>query len=329
MAKSTLKGDTLTLADIANRFKGKYLGYIVRTLAQMNSVLPHMRFTQCETATEYEYNYQTSLPEGSWINANEGSLPEVDGVTKQVERPGILIMRSRVNDELVRQAGSAGQMMLSQMDVSFLQSMQIQGAKTFYYGSKATDVRQFDGISNILASKSRPNVTSAGGSGSDLTSAYIVCWDKLNACTMFYPEGSQYGIEVIPLPYQTVVDPTTHEDMEVYRKKFRLAWGFAIQDHRCAARYGDLETKGSSNTFNPDVLVDILSYLWSKQNVHMYCNRKLYAAISKVALNKENAYFRQDEKTGNIFGGPVNNFQNQLPIHVDDAILGTETALQS
>ena len=48
----------LTLEDIAERYKGTMRAEVVRTLAQMNSCLPHMRFVQSDLPEYYEYSYQ-------------------------------------------------------------------------------------------------------------------------------------------------------------------------------------------------------------------------------------------------------------------------------
>ena len=319
-----LQGSELTIKDIGERYKGSMIGDVVMSLWQMNSALRHMVFGMLEAPRqEFEFHYQKSQPGGAWVHAHEGTWPEVAGITRAVERPGTLEMRNRTNDMVLRQAGDNANRIRYQEDMIFLQSMNQHGAATFYYGSKASDVAQFDGIASMLASKSRPNVYSANGSGSDLTSAYIVDWSKDTACTMFFPEGSEMGVEMIPLPMQTVIDSTNNnKEWEAHRSKFLLSWGFAIQNHRCVARYGDIEVSGNVNRWSIETMIRILNLLQRREGTRMYVSRELKTQIDIAALNKSNAHLTM----GQEFGRPVPQFW-ETTVHVDDAISDSEDAL--
>ena len=323
-------GDQLTILDIRQRFTGTMLSRVVMTMARNDAIVSHMRFVESQTPQEYEFDFQTSLPRGTWVHAGEGTLPEVAGVDKMVERPGILEMRNRIDDKTLRQAGDSGMEMMYREDMFFMQAMSQAGGNTAYYGSKATDEAQFDGLTAFLGDAGRPNVWNAGATGTGgRTSIYMLDWG-LNGVTMFYPPGSDFGIEMQRLPYQTIVD-TDGTEMEVHRTRFMLSWGMAVHDHKCVARYAGIRTSvataqmqpaTSTGHFNYEVLIDAASFLRNPGMTRCYVNRAMEATILKSAAIKDNVEHTQMDP----FGRPFRNIYG-MQFFTDDAIISTEDAL--
>lgn len=318
-------GQYLNLWDLAQRLKGDgSLGMIVETLVQRNAMLRGMVFEEATTAQYHQWHYRASYPDGKWINVNQGALPEKTGVTRAVERPGVLVMRSMVDDELLKQAPPGQQNQLrTDEDRGFIDAMGQQGVGTAIYGSYRTNPRMFDGFMTKLHSLSQKNVFHGGSTTASANSSILaIVWDREKGCTMFYPPNSTAGIFMQDLGMDTWDDPTTQESHEVWRTKFRLAWGMAIKDHRCVARYANIHTAPTNENrevFNPNIMIDILNFLWTKENAHFYCNRNVKAQIDKDALNKNNAYYTVEK----IYGEPVMAFQG-VPIELEEQLLTNE-----
>lgn len=206
------------------------------------------------------------------------------------------------------------------------------------YGSIATDPGAFNGLATRFNSTTtRPNssttdpynVVTAGGSGSDTTSLYVVEWGD-NKVYGIYPRNLPAGLQIEDLGKHTKNTNTeaAPKYLEVLRSHFTWYMGLVVEDEKCVQRMVNIEGSGSDNTMDVAILVQLINQLPSggdASNTVIYCNRGIKTQFDILALDKNNAYFTQDT-TGDVWGRRVTRFQG-IPIKVADMIDDTETAI--
>ena len=332
-----LTGQQLTVLDIRNRAPGKFMTALVMTMARDQPMLQDAVWVEAQTPQSYQWLYQTALPEGAWVNATEGTLPEVDGVDTMLERPGSLEMRSRIDVRTMRQAAPGeGQAILYQADMNFMMAMGQQGSNTMYYGSKATEPRQFDGFAAILSDLTRPNVWDAGATSGSATSIYAIEWGGTEGAVMFYPQGGNFGINRKELGEQTINDWGAGgggKEMEVDRTVYWMDWGLAIRNHARALRIcniapSELGTGGKSwndqggANLSQRMFIDAAAFLRDPVRTRLYMNRQVKADIRKAGSE----FARVQNDPMNPFGVP-SDILEQMICRVDDTIVSAEARL--
>ena len=176
---ATLATSNLTLADWAKRTDpdGR-IPIIAELLSQSNEVLEDCVFKEGNLPTGERVVIRTGLPGVYWRALNQG-IPSTKSTTAQVdEAAGILEARSEVDKDLAMLNGNTAQFRLSE-DSAFLEAMNQTQATTMFYGNPGTDPKQYLGLAprySSLSATNAQNILSAGGSGSDNTSVYLVVW---------------------------------------------------------------------------------------------------------------------------------------------------------
>jgi hypothetical protein len=179
------------------------------------------------------------------------------------------------------------------------------------------------GLSRRLNTVDSIRVWNTGGSGSDVTSIYMVKWgtDKVY-CP--YTEGATAGLSIEHLGEDTKTD-SNGLNHQVLRDYFKWDYGLTVEDPQCIARVANIETTGSSNTFNEDLVIKALFKMRGQgKGVNHYVNDTTYAQMVIRAKDKANVNFFWSD----AFGGPEETLTLLgRPIKLVDQIVSTETAI--
>jgi hypothetical protein len=203
------------------------------------------------------------------------------------------------------------------------------------YGSIATDPGAFNGLATRFNSTTtRPNsdstwpynVVSAGGSGGDTTSMFVVQWGP-GKVQCIYPKNLPGGLQIEDLgkTTKTTVSVTSPQYMEVLRTHFAWYLGLTVEDERCIQRYCNIEVSGSSNTFDEDALIGCINNLpdgGAAPGTVIYCSRSIKTILDIRAKDKNNVYYMPDE----VWGGNVTMFRG-VPVRMAEKIVDTETVV--
>jgi hypothetical protein len=338
---ATITANNLTLADWAKRTdpEGR-VPVVAELLSQTNEILEDCVFKEGNLPTGDRVVIRTGLPAVYWRALNQG-IPNSKSTTAQVDEAcGILEARSEVDKDLAMLNGNTAQFRLSE-DVAFLEAMNQTMATTLFYGNPAIDPKQFLGIaprySALSGSNSANNVISAGGSGSDNSSVYLVVWGD-NTVYCPFPKGSTAGLMHEDLGEQTVYN-SDGSRLQAYATRYQWKNGLVVKDWRYIVRICNIDIsdlKATTNTQASNVatqLVKCMNLALARIPNHgmgraaFYMNRTIYSGLAIQAMDRSQNVL--DVQRGlSQFGTPQNWLSYQgVPCRRVDTILNTESTV--
>lgn len=337
---ATLATTNLTLADWAKRTDpdGR-IPIIAELLSQSNEVLEDAVFKEGNLPTGERVVVRTGLPTVYWRALNQG-IPSSKSTTAQVdEAAGILEARSEVDKDLAMLNGNTAQFRLSE-DTAFLEAMNQTQATTLFYGNPGTDPKQYLGLAprySSLSAANAQNIMSAGGSGADNTSVFLVVWgDQTTYC--HFPKGSKAGLIHEDLGEQTVYN-SDGTRLQAYATRYQWKNGLVVKDWRYVVRICNIDvsdliaqtgTQASSAATN---IVKLMARsLYRIPNMAMgraafYMNRTVHSGLSIAALDKSQYVLKINEGLSQ-FGTPYSwlSFLG-VPLRRVDSLVNTEAAV--
>ena len=328
---ATLSTTNPTLADVAKRQDpdGK-IDTIVELLAETNEVLDDMTFLEGNLPTGHRTTVRSGLPSSTWRKLNYGVQPSKSTTVQITDTAGMLEAYAEVDKALADLNGNTASFRLSE-DRAFLESMNQTMASTLFYGDTGTDPEKFMGLAprySSLSAESGDNIIVGGGSGSDNTSIWLVCWGP-NTCHGIYPKGSQAGLKHQDLGEVTLEDAASGK-YQGYRTHYKWDIGMSLRDWRYVVRIPNIDvselTKDASGSSAE--LVDLMVQAVEKlPNVNLgrcvfYGNRTISSILRRQITNTSNVRLSMDE----VAGKRVMSFDG-IPFRRNDAILNTEAAV--
>ncbi len=320
--------DQLTLLELAKRTNNGDLVTIVEVLHQTNEILQDAVWIESNQATSHVTTRRTHLPTGSWRRINKGVTGSASATKQITEGMGMLEDYSTVDKALVDIAPNPREFR-SQEDVAFIEGLGQTLAYTIIYGNVADDPASFTGLAARYGDDPDDafqgvNVWNGNGTGDDTTSLWIVEWGPTKV-HMIYPKGSSsVGIQARDLGEQTV-DDGAGGIFQAFRTHFQMRGGIVVRDDRCVQRIPNIETAGSDNTLNDDLIITALNQMpqaGGGPGTRIYVNRTLKTQFDILAKDKTNVAYTSAE----IFGKPVTMFRG-VPVKLVEQILNTETAI--
>ena len=337
---ATLSNNSLTLADWAKRVDpdGR-VPIVAELLSQSNEILEDCVFKEGNLPTGDRVVIRTGLPTVYWRALNQG-IPSSKSTTAQVDEAcGILEARSEVDKDLAMLNGNTAQFRLSE-DTAFLEAMNQTQATTLFYGNPGVDPKQFLGLAarySSLSAANAQNILSAGGSGSDNTSVYLVVWGD-NTVYCPFPKGSKAGLIHEDLGEQTVYN-SDGTRLQALATRYQWKNGLVVKDWRYVVRICNIDVSdlvGQTGTQAASAATNIVKLmarsLYRIPNMAMgraafYMNRTVHSGLSVAALDKSQYVLKINEGLSQ-FGMPYSwlSFLG-VPLRRVDAILNTEAVV--
>ena len=325
---ATLSTTNPTLSDVAKRYDadGK-IDTIVEMLAETNEVLEDMTFLEGNLPTGHRTTIRSGLPGSTWRKLNYGVQPSKSTTVQVTDTTGMLEAYAEVDKSLADLNGNTGAFRLSE-DRAFLESMNQTMANTLFYGDTGTDPEKFMGLSaryNSTGAASGDNIILGGGSGSDNTSVWLVCWGP-NTIHGIYPKGSQAGLNHHDLGEVTLEDAANGK-YQGYRTHYKWDVGMTVRDWRYAVRIPNIDisnlNKGatSSSADLVDLMVQAIELLPNTNlgRCVFYGNRTISSILRRQITNTSNVRLSMDE----VAGKRVMTFDG-IPFRRNDALLKNE-----
>jgi hypothetical protein len=237
---------------------------------------------------------------------------------------------AEVDKALADLNGNTGSFRLSE-DRAFLESMNQTMATTLFYGDTGTDPEKFMGLAprySSTSAESGDNIISAGGSGSDNTSIWLVVWGP-NTCHGINPKGSSAGLNHQDLGEVTLEDAAGGK-YQGYRTHYKWDIGVSVRDWRYVVRIpnidiSNLNRDASGSSAN---LIDLMVQALEKVpnlglgRATFYGNRTISSFLRRQITNANNVNISMDE----VAGKRVMTFDG-IPFRRNDALLNTEAAV--
>ena len=333
----TLATTNLTLADWAKRTDPNgSVPVVAELLSQTNEILQDAVFKEGNLPTGERVVIRTGLPTVYWRALNQG-IPSSKSTTAQVDEAcGMLEARSDVDKDLAMLNGNTAQFRLSE-DTAFLEAMNQTQATTMFYGNPATEPKSFLGLAGRYSSLSGGNLTNildAGGSGSDNTSVFLVCWGD-NTVYCPFPKGSKAGLIHEDLGEQTVFNSDTR--MQAYATRYQWKNGLVVKDWRYVVRICNIDVSdliaqtGTQEAADSTNIIRMMARaVYRIPNMAMgrcafYMNRTVHSGLALAAMDKTSAVLRINEGLTQ-FGQPHSwlSFLG-VPLRKVDSLLNSES----
>lgn len=325
-----IKGtNALTLADHAKRMDpdGK-IPAIVELLSQTNPILTDMVYVEGNLPTGHRTTIRTGLPAAAWRLLNYGVQPSKSTTAQVTDSCGMLEAYAEVDKALADLNGNTNAFRLSE-DQAFLEAMNQQMAETLFYGDTRINPQRFTGLSaryNDLTAKNAQNIIDAGGTGSNLTSIWLVVWGT-NTVHGIFPKGQAAGLSHKDKGEVTLEDAEKGK-YEGYRTHYKWDNGLTVRDWRYVVRIANIDTTKLGANDGPNLATLMVQALHRIPNLQMgnavfYMNRDAAEYLDIQATEKASLAISVKETEGVWW----TSFRG-VPVRTCDALLSTESQVK-
>lgn len=322
-----IKGiNALTLADHAKRMDpdGK-IPAIVELLEQTNPILTDMVFVEGNLPTGHRTTVRTGLPAATWRLLNYGVQPSKSTTAQVTDSTGMLEAYAEVDKALADLNGNSSEFRLSE-DRAFIEAMNQNQAETVFYGDTRINPQRFTGLSaryNDKSAKNAQNIVDAGGTGSNLTSIWLVVWGT-NTVHGIFPKGQKAGLDHKDLGEQTLTDDNGGK-YQGYRTHYKWDNGLSVRDWRYVVRIANIDTTKLGADDGPNLAKLMVQALHRIPNLQMgkavfYMNRDAAEYLDIQATDKASLAISVKETEGVFW----TSFRG-VPVRTCDALLSTES----
>lgn len=324
---AVLATTNLTLADLAKRrdCDGK-IAKIIEILNLTNEIIDDMPWMEANDGTGHKTTIRSGLPVGTWRLLNYGVQPEKSTTVQVRDGTGMLESYSEIDKTLVDLSTDKAAFLLSESK-PFLEGMTQNMATTVIYGDSSVFPERFTGLAprfNSKAAENGQNILDAGGTGSNNTSIWLICWDESIAHGI-YPKGTMGGLKMGETKQDTLFDASGGR-YEGYRTHFKWDCGLTVRDWRYIVRVANIDVPAlTKNAATGADLIDLMvQAIELLPNTRMgravfYVNRNIRSFLRRQIANKSNVWLNMEEVAGN----KVLTFDG-IPVKRVDAILNTE-----
>ena len=333
---ATLATNALTLADWAKRLDpdGK-VPAIVELLGQTNEILDDMLFVEGNLPTGHRTSVRTGLPTVAWKLINQGVTPSKSTTAQIDEACGIMEAWSEVDKDLAMLNGNTAAFRLSEAR-AFIEAMNIEMAETLFYGNSSLAPEEFTGLAprySSLSAANAQNIVVGGGSGSDNTSIWLVCWGEQTVHGIF-PKGSKAGLQHEDKGEKTIETAggaAAGKRLDVFQDKWQWKVGLALRDWRFAVRAPNIDVSNLvANSGSQADLTNLMIKMYHRLPSFNMGRCAFY--VNRTVRQMLDIQRRDDTISGggitykDIDGKLVPMFRG-IPIRVCDALLETEAAV--
>ena len=209
---------------------------------------------------------------------------------------------------------------------AFIEGLGQTIASDILYADSNVDPDALHGLAPRMSALDSRFVIGAGGTGSDLTSIYLVTWGQPTAY-LIYPKNMAATMGVQHEDEGKVTSETSDGKMQVYRDHFQIRCGLVVRNPRAIARYANIaQASVGANTFNEDDLITLINNMVKGPGTRMYVNETILTQMQIRAKDKNNVYYTPG---GNALSGEPPLYFNGIPIRQIDReiLLNTEDAI--
>ena len=268
---------------------------------------------------------RSSLPSGSRRKINQRVSASVSRTTEIMDVIENLEDYVDVDAMLVDSNPSPAQFRSGEVD-AFIEGLGQTIVSDIFYSDSNADPDAMHGIGPRTDTLDGRFVIGEGGTGSDVTSIYVVTWSPQGA-HLIYPKNMASNMGVQHEDKGQITSETSSGLMEIYRDHFFIRCGLVVRDPRALGRLANIESAGASNTFDEDNLIALINNMNTGPTTRIYCNETILTQMQIRAKDKANINYSFDDGNG-LSGQPPIMF-NQVPVRkIDREILvNTETAI--
>lgn len=292
---ATLAVTNPTLLDLAKMSdpNGK-IETIVEILNAQNEILDDMTWVEGNLVTGNRTTIRAGIPAPTWRKLYGGVQPNKGTTVQITDNTGMLEAYAEVDKALADLNGNTSAFRLVE-DQAHIEGMNQEIASTLFYGNEGTAPEKFTGFGprfNLLSAANGENIIDAGGTGTDNSSIWLVCWSPQTVHGII-PKGSKAGLQMQDLGEVTIENvDSAGGRMQAYRSHYRWDAGLTVRDWRYVVRIANIDksllTKDISTGADlHDLMVRALELI---PNLNMgrcvfYVPRNIRTFLARQAIN--------------------------------------------
>lgn len=325
-------GQAYTLADVAKAIDpntNSVTTRIVEMLNQKNEVLDDITFIESNLPTTHQSIVRTSLASAGLRIANQGVAIGKNTSAQVTEGMARIELPHQVDAMVAELNGDVAAFRMLQ-GKGVIESISQYATQLLWYGNANITNEAFTGFSPRYASLSGAtgqNILSAGGSGSNLSSIWLVNWDG-ESCTGIYPKGSKAGIDHQPFDKQVLRD-ASNNPYTGYVDIYSWQMGLSLADWRQAVRVCNIPNTNAA-LFATTYTADLITYMMRAidrlpnvgANAAFYMNRTMKSALMAQATFRQASVLTVEAGRRSV----ETKFMG-IPIRLTDQLLSTETTI--
>lgn len=303
-------GDQALIAEVLNR--------------EMGEILTDAPWLPSNDIWTNKTTRRASLPTGSKRKLNARVAPEVSKTTEILDVIENLEAYCDVDAAFVDSMPSPAVFRSGEVD-AFVEGLGQTIVSDIFYGNNHTDPDEMHGLAARLGILDGRFVINSSGTGSDVTSVYVVTWGQSTAF-LTYPKNMEATLGVQHVDKGLVTSETSDGLMEVYRDHFVIRCGLVVRDPRAIGRIANIEVSGTTNLFDEDKLIELLNNMKTGPGTRIYMNETLLTQAQIRAKDKGNVYYTPG---GNALSGEPPLYFSNVPIRKisREILLNTEEAI--
>ena len=332
-----LQNKNPTLFDIANMPGNESAKDVIDLMAQSNPMLTDAVAFPCNKGTYHETTVLVGLPQAFWGRYYKGVQTSKSARQMVKDTTGFLESAAEVDKRLIDDVEAAEEKASIRLDEAMrhVEAMGQTVARALIYSDSAVNPDQPTGLAPRFSLRSgAENSTQVihGGatSGSDMTSVWMITWDR-NTVHLIYPKKGQAGLvrENAGVIY---VDDENGFRYPVYRENFKWHVGLTVRDWRYVVRICNIDvselTVDATTGAN---LINLLTEAYyrhygrriAKGKTFIYASTSIVKYLDYQARNAVKNLFLNFDNSG-VNASEVLKFRG-IPIRESDAILETES----
>jgi hypothetical protein len=312
--------DAMTALEVVKRANSPDAYLIIEALLQTNEILRDMPAVQANDGAIHTTLRRVSQPGGQHRLYNQGVAVKASQTKTIQDRIAMLEAYAVVDKKLAQHGGDVAALRHSEA-VAFLNGMGIDQAHDLIYGNWQQNPAEIDGLATRLSSLGK-NVISMGGTGSDLTSLYIVAAGP-QFCHLIYPRGSStVGVTREDLG-EKVWEDDAGKPFQAYVDHFSADYGIVIRHPDAVKRICNIEADVAPADLVDVILAQLRRLPKGAANIVIYANASILTILDKAARDRPNVIY----PTTDPWGKPVTTIRDARLRQVDAILDFAETAV--
>ncbi|GHV91617.1 hypothetical protein AGMMS50268_21200 [Spirochaetia bacterium] len=313
--------DQMTAFELVKRANAPEAFHIIEIMRMTNQMLVDVPAKQANNGTINVTTQRVTKEAGEHRIYNRGVGKSATQTKVIHDRIAVLSTYSDVDKDMADHSGNVAETRRSEA-ISIIKGMGLTQARTLIYGDSHRE-EEFAGLFERRNSLALPDVINAGGTGSALTSIYMVAIGP-DLFHLIYPQGAaNVGVKQSDRGELDVKDSNNpNKEYPVYREYFEAQYGLTIRDPGAVKRICNIPA-----TITGEALVDIILDTRRRMpegaaTYALYANLDVLIKLDKTARDKGNVTYTAADPWGKEV-----TMVRDLRCRQMDVILSTEEAV--
>ncbi|MDR1239559.1 MAG: hypothetical protein LBK27_05565 [Treponema sp.] len=313
--------DLMTALEVVKRANSPDAYLIIEALLQTNEMLRDMPAVQANDGAIHTTLRRMTQPGGQHRMYNQGVETKASQTKTIQDRITMLEAYAVVDKKLAEHGGDVAALRHSEA-VAFLNGMGIDQARDLIYGNFRQDPAEIDGLATRLSKLDGRNVIGMGGTGSNLTSLYLVAAGP-QFCHLIYPRGSATaGVSRQDLGEQIWKD-ADGKSFQALVDHFTADYGIVIRHPDAVKRICNIPDDVDPADLVDTILAQLRRLPKGAYNITVYANASILNILDKSARDRPNVIY----PTTDPWGKPLTMIRDARLRQVDAILDFAETAV--